>query len=199
LFDEPLSNLDAKLRVQMRSEIRGLQRRLNITSLYVTHDQTEAMAMSDRIVVMNQGQIEQSGSPSEIYRHPVSRFVADFIGRANFVETCVEAVTDNEASVTVLGQTVKVPLSPVPRVGDKLEAVLRPEGLKLRPDTTLRQAYIEQVMYLGSEIEYIVRVDNERLVVVENDLRADYMFTDGQTVGIAVIPETIHLLAKNNA
>ncbi|RMF80390.1 MAG: ABC transporter ATP-binding protein, partial [Chloroflexi bacterium] len=92
LFDEPLSNLDAKLRVQMRSEIRQLQRRLNITSVYVTHDQVEAMALSDRIVIMNAGRIEQIGVPSQIYRYPQTRFVADFIGRANFVETEIEAV-----------------------------------------------------------------------------------------------------------
>lgn len=196
LFDEPLSNLDAKLRVQMRSEIRGLQRRLNITSLYVTHDQTEAMAMSDRIVVMNMGQIEQSGTPAEIYRHPVSRFVADFIGRANFVETCVEAVSDGKVTVDVLGQPIRVSMSPVPKVGERLEAVLRPEGLKLSVNPDLRQAYVEQVMYLGSEIEYFVRVENQRLVVVETDPRADYIFAEGQTVGIDVIHETVHLLAK---
>src|SRR5690606_18947418 len=99
LFDEPLSNLDAKLRVAMRSEIRNLQRRLHITSVYVTHDQVEAMALSDRIVVMNNGQIEQMGSPEEIYRHPVSRFVADFIGRANFLEATVLSANGKEATV----------------------------------------------------------------------------------------------------
>ena len=86
LFDEPLSNLDAKLRVAMRAEIRSLQQRLGITALYVTHDQDEAMAMSDRIVVMNKGKIEQIGTPDEIYRRPASVFVADFIGSANFLD-----------------------------------------------------------------------------------------------------------------
>ena len=85
LFDEPLSNLDAKLRVKMRTEIRRLQRRLGITSIYVTHDQSEAMSLSDRIVVMNAGRIEQIATPEEIYRRPASVFVADFVGRANFV------------------------------------------------------------------------------------------------------------------
>ncbi|MDN5963595.1 MAG: ABC transporter ATP-binding protein, partial [Actinomyces sp.] len=89
LFDEPLSNLDAKLRVKMRTEIRRMQRRLGITSVYVTHDQSEAMAMSDRIVVMNSGRIEQVATPSEIYRHPASVFVADFVGRANFLDAKV--------------------------------------------------------------------------------------------------------------
>ncbi|MBL8156479.1 MAG: ABC transporter ATP-binding protein, partial [Anaerolineae bacterium] len=99
LFDEPLSNLDAKLRVQMRSEIHRLQRRLNVTSVYVTHDQDEAMALSDRIVVMNAGKIEQVGPPEEIYRYPTTRFVADFIGRANFLDTVVDAVEEGQAVV----------------------------------------------------------------------------------------------------
>jgi sn-glycerol 3-phosphate transport system ATP-binding protein len=86
LFDEPLSNLDAKLREQMRGEIRKLQRRLGITSIYVTHDQAEAMALSDRIVIMDAGRVQQVGEPFTIYAHPANRFVADFIGRVNFLE-----------------------------------------------------------------------------------------------------------------
>ena len=85
LFDEPLSNLDAKLRAEMRVELRELQRRLDITSLYVTHDQEEALAISDRVIVMNGGKIEQIGSPEAIYNRPVSRFVADFVGSANMI------------------------------------------------------------------------------------------------------------------
>src|SRR5690606_16897241 len=89
LFDEPLSNLDAKLRDQMRVEIRELQQRLGITTLYVTHDQIEAMSISDRIVVMNGGVIEQIGTPREIYARPATRFVAEFIGKANFLKAIV--------------------------------------------------------------------------------------------------------------
>ena len=85
LFDEPLSNLDAKLRVQMRHEIRRLQKEVGITALFVTHDQEEAMTIADRIVVMNAGRIEQAGTPAEIYDHPTTRFVADFIGTANLI------------------------------------------------------------------------------------------------------------------
>ncbi|MCB1299621.1 MAG: ABC transporter ATP-binding protein, partial [Microthrixaceae bacterium] len=92
LFDEPLSNLDAKLRVQMRSEIRRIQQELGITSVYVTHDQDEAMVLSDLIVIMSGGRIQQSGSAPEIYRRPQNRFVADFIGRANFIPVDVTPV-----------------------------------------------------------------------------------------------------------
>ena len=194
LFDEPLSNLDAKLRVQMRSEIHGLQRRMHISSIYVTHDQVEAMALSDRIVVMNAGNIEQIGTPSEIYRRPATRFVADFIGRANFVETRVEAIEGEGVSVNILGKRVNRPITPPVQIGAPLVAVLRPEGLKLRHDPTLQQAHVDQAMYLGSEIEYIVHLGDQRLVVVETDPRASQIFAEGETVGIDFIDETLHLL-----
>jgi iron(III) transport system ATP-binding protein len=195
LFDEPLSNLDAKLRVQMRSEIRGLQRRLNITSVYVTHDQVEAMAMSDRIVVMNAGKIEQVGTPVEIYRFPVSRFVADFIGRANFIEACVESVSPNQVSLTLLGKTINVPASgSTLKHNDMVTVVLRPEALDLKADTSTAQAKIEQVMYLGSAIEYIVRIHDQPLIVVDNDPGTSRIFSEGQVVGVDFIDETVHIL-----
>jgi len=199
LFDEPLSNLDAKLRVQMRSEIRNLQRRLNITSVYVTHDQVEAMAMSDRIVVMNNGQIEQMGPPEEIYRHPASRFVADFIGRANFLDTTVEAASDTQATVTLLGQTATLSTSAPLRPGDRAVAVLRPEVLKLEANPALEQVMVEQTMYLGSTVEYIVRLGEQRLIVVDADPHLGRVFSEGATAGLAFKPETVHLLAESAA
>jgi iron(III) transport system ATP-binding protein len=101
LFDEPLSNLDAKLRSEMRIELRELQRRLGVTSLYVTHDLEEALAMSDRIVVMRAGQVEQDGTPAEIYRYPRTAFVADFVGSANLISGRVLASTSNSGSVSL--------------------------------------------------------------------------------------------------
>ena len=103
LFDEPLSNLDAKLRVALRTEIRRIQQQLGITSVYVTHDQSEAMALSDLVVVMNAGRVEQAGRPDEVYRRPTTRFVADFIGRANFLEGPVTAVEGSSAVMELLG------------------------------------------------------------------------------------------------
>lgn len=194
LFDEPLSNLDAKLRVQMRAEIHALQRRLNITSVYVTHDQVEAMALSDRIVVMNSGKIEQMGTPPEIYRTPRTRFVADFIGRANFVPTEAEAVNGDTVQVTLLGHTVERPMTETPSVGDELIAVVRPEGLTLRDDPDLMQVEVLQAMYLGSEIEYVVSYNGQSLIVLETDPLYESVFSTGQQVGIAYTPETIHLL-----
>ncbi len=199
LFDEPLSNLDAKLRVQMRSEIRRLQRRLNITSVYVTHDQIEAMAMSDRIVVMNAGRIEQIGTPQEVYRYPQSRFVADFIGRANFIETRVEAVDGEQVTATVLGRTVHVPMEPLPKVNDPLVAVLRPESLYITDDTAGYPAVIEQTMYLGAETEYIVQAEGQALTVIESGLSALRLFDEGQTVGLSFEDEAIHFLPQTES
>jgi iron(III) transport system ATP-binding protein len=195
LFDEPLSNLDAKLRVQMRSEIHNLQRRLNITSVYVTHDQVEAMALSDRVVIMNEGRIEQIGTPEEIYRRPASRFVADFIGRANFVEAKVEAVQARAVTVTMFGQTVTLPVEFDPKPGDSVVAVIRPEALTLSNDPALPQATVDQVMYLGSSVDYVVEANGQPFTVVDADPRFGHVFKEGQTVGISFVPETVHLLA----
>lgn len=194
LFDEPLSNLDAKLRVQMRSEIHMLQRRLEITSIYVTHDQVEAMALSDRIVVMNKGEIEQIGTPEEVYRYPTTRFVADFIGRANFLSVDVDAVEGQSGSLSILGKRLVVPARFALTQRQTVTAMLRPEALSLREDETLPQAQIEQAMYLGTEIEYIVTLEGHRLIIADNDPRRQHMFAEGQSVGVDFIPEAVHLL-----
>ena len=165
LFDEPLSNLDAKLRESMRDELRALQQRLGITSLYVTHDQSEAMAISDRIAVMNQGAIEQLDSPTEIYDNPHSRFVAGFIGEMNFLDE-----------------------------GGAVLAV-RPEDIALRSASGAGMARIESVMPLGHYTQIIlVRADGARLKVFipkEQALgyipgqTADYSFTRFKQFGAA--------------
>ncbi|GGA73089.1 polyamine ABC transporter ATP-binding protein [Nitratireductor aestuarii] len=153
LFDEPLSNLDAKLRDQMRVEIRELQQRLGITTLYVTHDQIEAMSISDRIVVMNSGVIEQIGTPREVYAHPATRFVAEFIGKANFLNATVRD-----------GQTIDVAGVPVPYVnqanaGDQLTVVLRPEAIALSDQGGDFPATVKRAMFLGNIAEYLIEVD----------------------------------------
>lgn len=127
LFDEPLSNLDAKLREEMRVEIRELQQRLGITSVYVTHDQVEAMALSDLVLIMNAGRVEQMGSPQEIYARPVNRFVADFIGQANFLTgTLLDATTVELAGVShTLAVATDLP------VNSEVTMVARPEAVRL--------------------------------------------------------------------
>jgi iron(III) transport system ATP-binding protein len=131
LFDEPLSNLDAKLREQMRAEIRRVQQTLGITSVYVTHDQAEAMTLSDRIVVMHQGRVVQIGTAAEIYRRPASRFVADFIGKANFLSArVVSASPEGGLDLEVFGRVLRLPVpdSP-PYPGEHVTLLVRPEAI----------------------------------------------------------------------
>ena len=134
LLDEPLSNLDTRLRAQMGEEFRGLQRRLGITSLYVTHDQEEAMAVSDRIAVMQAGSIAQVGSAEDLYHRPASRFVAQFIGRANLVPARIERGTREGMEVAALGTRFALP-SPDGRfaAGQAVRLLLRPESIRLAP------------------------------------------------------------------
>lgn len=193
LFDEPLSNLDAKLRVQMRSEIHRLQRRLNITSVYVTHDQTEAMALSDQIVIMNRGRVEQRGNPKDIYRFPKTRFVADFIGRANFIETSIEILADGQCQIELFDEKVAGITMPEPREPGSAIIMIRPEALTLSRDGSLPQGRVEQAMYLGSEVEYIVSIMGNQLVVVDNDPGSE-VFDEGQEVGVTYVRDALHLL-----
>ena len=195
LFDEPLSNLDAKLRVQMRSEIHQLQRRLNITSVYVTHDQDEAMALSDQIVVMNAGKIEQIGEPEAIYRYPATRFVADFIGRANFYETVVEGLEDGHAVVKLFEQPFRIALQQVRfSPGERVTVMMRPEAIHLTNDPALKQVKIESAMYLGSEVEYTVRFDDRVWTVADADARGGRAFREGVMAGMTVVESALHLL-----
>src|SRR5215470_6089005 len=131
LFDEPLSNLDAKLRVQMRDELSRLQRQLAITTIYVTHDQEEAMAISDRIAVMRQGVIAQVGTAEELYRAPRSAFVAQFIGRVNLVDSRVLGRSGGRVAVALWDASLSVPGGDAYTVGQRLSLLLRPESLTL--------------------------------------------------------------------
>jgi iron(III) transport system ATP-binding protein len=158
LFDEPLSNLDAKLRVQMRAEIRHLQQRMRTTTVFVTHDQAEAMTMSDRIVVMQSGRIAQVGTPAEVYQRPASLFVGDFIGRANFIDVPVLAVENGVAAVSIFGTTHRVAAHPRVRPGTRASLLVRPESLTVRPelptDESASRGRITTTTYYGNSVEY---------------------------------------------
>src|SRR5436853_3230771 len=135
LFDEPLSNLDAKLRVQMRQEIRDLQRRLAITTVYVTHDQEEAMAVSDRIAVMNQGSVAQEGTAQDLYHRPASQFVAQFVGRVNLLSGRVLDIIDGTARIAALGSMlVARPVPTTLAVGAPVRLIVRPEAIDVVRD-----------------------------------------------------------------
>ena len=159
LLDEPLSNLDAKLRESMRFEIKEIQRKLGITVVYVTHDQTEAMAMSDRIILINQGVVQQVGSPVEIYNHPANPFVADFLGKVDFFRGVAEA-----GCIRLDGGAFSLPYEGEKR-GPVLAAV-RPERITLSPEGGELKGVLEHQYYLGDVNDCRVRVGNLTFRVV---------------------------------
>jgi iron(III) transport system ATP-binding protein len=192
LFDEPLSNLDAKLRVSLRSEIRRIQRQLGTTSVYVTHDQAEAMVLSDLVVVMNEGRVEQFGPPDEIYRRPATRFVADFIGRANFFEGVVDSVHDGEVDLALLGQSVRVPAAPGHRVGASATLVVRPESVRVGSGSM--RARVRSSMFLGPHVEYDLVVDDLPMVAIDAEWLSRGLHSPGEEVAWSLLPERTYVL-----
>jgi iron(III) transport system ATP-binding protein len=194
LFDEPLSNLDAKLRVEMRDEIRNLQRRLGITTVYVTHDQEEAMAISDRIAVMQAGRILQLGTAEDLYRRPTSPFVAGFIGRANVMRGVVRAVGDGCVTLELAGQEVTLP-TPLPISGGAVvSAVIRPESITIgSAGQGLRGKLLNRV-YLGDKVEYTVQVGGDALQIVRSDPPEGEDLMLGQTVVLNLPSAGVQLL-----
>ena len=165
LLDEPLSALDAKIRVSLRREIREIQRELGITTIFVTHDQEEALSISDRVVVMNQGRAEQVGAPHEIYNRPATRFVANFVGTLNTIEAVVK--DGNNRIVSLGGQDIRLPKgTSVLKSGETISLAIRPEGLTLGkqrlPAVTL-SARIEDVQFLGSVIRLRADIEGQRV------------------------------------
>ena len=168
LLDEPLSNLDAKLRERMRVELRALQRRLGIAVLFVTHDQSEAMVLSDRIAVMQAGRIEQVGSPVALYERPATPFVRDFLGRVVMLEVLVSAGDTQRAEVP--GEPGAVFALPIASADSRLLMACRPEDVVVAPSRTLGvnelTGTIESAAYLGEHIEYTVRTLGGRQLLV---------------------------------
>lgn len=165
LLDEPLSSLDLKLRQQMRDELRALQRELDQTTVFVTHDQTEALAMSDRIAVLSNGHIEQIGTPREIYGSPATRFVADFIGESNTLAVTVDAVEGRTAALRLPGGQLlraRLPDGSGLQGGASAWAVIRPENLRLgageEDGSSSLSGSVESVSYLGEDLHVRLRV-----------------------------------------
>lgn len=197
LFDEPLSNLDAKLRVSTRLEIRKLQRRLQTTSVYVTHDQEEAMTLSDRVVIMNEGRIQQVDTPQEIYAHPTNRFVADFIGKANFLEGRITGKIEADSiEVAIMGQKIKAPRPErLYSSGDRVLLVARPESIELGPKTTTSlTGTIQETVYLGSEMIYEVKMGGNMLTVELTNPQEHPGFDKGEEVSVRLKERSLHLL-----
>ncbi len=199
LMDEPLSNLDAKLREVMRTEIRRIQQTLGITSVYVTHDQVEAMTLSDRIVVMNQGRIEQIGSPPEIYRYPQTAFVADFIGRTNFIDGRVCQVNGQTIEVEALGSRLNIPHPPQEQfsAGQPVQLVVRPEAMHVLEHEGQYRGVIRWASYLGSLVEYEVEVGEQQLLIIESDPRQTaVIYPPGREICVRLLEDCIYILPK---
>jgi len=196
LLDEPLSNLDAKLRVATRLEIRRLQQRVGITSVYVTHDQEEAMVLSDRIVIMRGGKIQQVGTPHEIYAHPANRFVADFIGRVNFVESRIAKHSGSEVEVELFGQGYRVSsIHGDLKEGDRTLVVVRPETVELTAKQAGRPTgTVTEVVYLGNEMTYRVRVGEDTLTIRIADPLLNPWFAEGDEVSLIFKEKSLHVL-----
>ncbi len=195
LMDEPLSNLDAKLREEMRTEIRRIQQELNITSVYVTHDQIEAMTLSDRIVIMNNGLIEQIGTPVEVYRFPSSRFVANFIGRANFLPGTVESKTEKSIAINMLGKPLWVGsrernFTP----GEQVTLIVRPEMVRVQQSSGTYEGMVKRAVYLGDMVEYDVTVDGQTITGVETDPRQMEVIPAGSKVYVSFAEDFIQVL-----
>jgi iron(III) transport system ATP-binding protein len=189
LFDEPLSNLDAKLRLEMREQIRSLQKRVGITAVYVTHDQEEAMAISDRIAVMERGVILQIGTAHDLYYRPATEFVARFIGRANLLAGRVLSAGEVEV------QGVRIALSTGRPIGAAVRLVIRPEMVGIVPaDSGPRVGQVEQRTFLGEKTDYMVSLGDAMLQVSTIDHYRRPLINVGQSVAVRFHPEGIHIL-----
>ena len=203
LLDEPLSNLDANLRLVMREEIRKLQERLHITTVFVTHDQFEAMAISDRLVVMKDGLIEQVGTPIEIYERPANEFIAGFVGYVNFMDGRIESIdasTRNTMIDTEYGKLSITLEQDDVKAGDDVLMVIRPESVALTMDCGIQRQNVIcgtllSYMYAGSIAKCTVKIGEKKMIIDQYNPRDAEHFLHAAKVEVE-IPRSVHLLKK---
>jgi iron(III) transport system ATP-binding protein len=191
LFDEPLSNLDAKLRLHMRAQIRALQKRLGITAIYVTHDQEEAMAISDQIIVLNKGRIEQAGSPVDVYRKPATEFVAQFIGGANVLTT--RALS--QVKFQLLGEDYDFIEDhiPTPATGTG-KVIVRPESIHIDRVQGRHTGQIEQSTFLGSKVSYVIECEGLKLAAEMPWTGREEIYSAGDKIKFGIEPTALHFI-----
>ncbi|MBW1971655.1 MAG: ABC transporter ATP-binding protein [Deltaproteobacteria bacterium] len=200
LFDEPLSNLDAKLREKMRFELKKLQQELGITSIYVTHDQAEALVISDRIAVMNKGKIIQIGSPDSIYTWPKSEFVADFIGLATFIDGEVISLIEKDSSLLVKTHDgLNIKCRGDAQKGEKVRILIRPENIEIDrvnhwKDSNVFTGKIIEKAYLGGYVDYHIEV-GEWVLRTQESPRVEYKI--GEKIFCWLDPENCIAIAKD--
>jgi spermidine/putrescine transport system ATP-binding protein len=196
LLDEPLSALDLKLRQAMRSELKTLQRETGITFIFVTHDQEEALTMSDRIAVMSAGKIQQIGAPLDIYESPVNHFVADFIGDSNFIEGTINTINGDAAVVkTPDGIAIAARMNGPHKVGDRIAVALRPEKILLGAGKL--KGEVREAVYLGTSTSYVIALGKAVTLSVReaNDLSGKARFAVGDTVKLDIPAGAARMLA----
>ena len=193
LFDEPLSNLDAKLRVTMRTEIRRIQQEAGITAIYVTHDQSEAMAISDKIIIMNKGVVAMMGTPQEIYYHPNSEFVADFNGEANFLKGTVTEARGAEGTVDVQGNKLALQELNGRSVGDECTLVLRPEAAVLADEGQLPCDVILST-FMGSYQNYHVMVGDTLVKITDFNPKNKKIYDVGDKAFVKFDSGSVHVI-----
>jgi len=201
LLDEPLSNLDAKLREETRVEIKRIQSELGVTTIYVTHDQMEAMSMSDRIMVMDNGYVQQIGTPQEIYNRPLNRFVADFIGETNLIEATIIALQDEEVQVKTKNGLVltgrKQHSSPTltHMIGDNVFISVRPESVNQGPGENTLTGTITFVEFTGISVNYIVNfIDfSLKVMIINKNARLKNI---GEEITLNIARESLYFLGE---
>lgn len=203
LLDEPLSNLDAKMRMHMRTELKNIQRRIGVTAIYVTHDQAEALIMSDHVAVMNKGEILQVGGPKEIYEKPKTKFVADFIGEINFMEANIEGITDDSLIISVdLGFTLsltKDKFAGEPSQRERVLICIRPEHLSLLDETespghVCLVGNIVDVHYVGASVRYLVQLGSGETIRVRETYSNQTLRCVNERVRVKITPSLVSLL-----
>jgi len=203
LLDEPLGALDMKLRKAMQLELKSLQERVGITFVYVTHDQEEALTMSDRIAVMSRGRVLQVDPPHEVYERPLNRFVADFIGETNFLVGVVKAAGRGKATVAVDGQLpLEVPAERLPGTGEEVTIAIRPEKISLHaepPDQRAVAGTVDEVVYFGTNTCYLVALTDQTTVTVRcqnQQVGQNVSFPQGARVYLHWQQESVRLLRE---
>lgn len=204
LMDEPLAALDKRLRESMQIELRRLHERLGITVVFVTHDQSEAMTMSDRIAVVNHGRIEQVGTPAELYERPVSVFVGSFIGEANLLDCRVLAQTGASATVETAGGSTFAIAANGTRPGAALRVSIRPEAVALAAAGAAGPgavpAVVEDAIYLGDATKYVVRLNAAEVLIARvANRRGAARIGVGTSVGVAWEPQDVQVLPADPA
>jgi len=194
LFDEPLSNLDAKLRRRVRQEIRELQQKLELTTVYVTHDQEEALAVSDQIIVMNEAVIAQQGSPENLYESPESRFVADFIGDANIIIGRMKEHQGDHAAIEIGKISLNLPHKGV--TPGKIKLAVRPHAVNIHQEKHPGiPGKVLKSVYLGSHQEYTIQTNLGEWFVLDNEMKEIHdekssVSLDFKNRGVSIIPHS---------